>query len=235
MHMHNNRRKNFTLIELLVVIAIIAVLAAMLLPALNRARDKAKTAHCISNLKQVGLGIHQYAGDYEDWVPFGLDAAGSKQFLSLLNPYFGGKEYDGLGTVNFAKVWYCPAVPLKRFVDIPWGTSTNYLPNYRYNGRIGKLSYPTNPIYFARKLTKCAKPTEIAMVIDSPTPANTYFNFFFETSGGSSTQFDHRHTGRMNQLMADGHAESTVTVLIPAAQFYYTYLLTDYYTGNQVW
>ena len=63
------RLGGFTLIELLVVIAIIAILAAMLLPALARAREKVRQAVCKSNLRQMGLAIHMYAADFDGFVP----------------------------------------------------------------------------------------------------------------------------------------------------------------------
>ncbi len=89
------KKKGFTLIELLVVIAIIAILAAMLLPALARAREQARRGVCISNLKQIGLAVHMYAQDYDENFPaydnnggYDVDDCGPGQSLSLLIPKY---------------------------------------------------------------------------------------------------------------------------------------------------
>jgi prepilin-type N-terminal cleavage/methylation domain-containing protein/prepilin-type processing-associated H-X9-DG protein len=67
------RRYGFTLIELLVVIAIIAILAAIMFPVFTRARENARRAACWSNLRQLGIAIHMYAQDNDEWMPIGPD------------------------------------------------------------------------------------------------------------------------------------------------------------------
>jgi prepilin-type N-terminal cleavage/methylation domain-containing protein len=101
----------FTLIELLVVIAIIAILAAVLLPVLASAQERAKRIQCLANLKQIGMGAILYAGDYNDKVPPGNQGLTSPQFVqdAIADIVVTNLDtYMKLSSVSSHSVWTCP-------------------------------------------------------------------------------------------------------------------------------
>lgn len=134
------RLRGFTLIELLVVVAIIAILAALLLPALSAAKEKARRAACLNNLKQLYLTAHLYADDNENWLPPGHRNPGQFDQISWISSDMV-RQWQRYGLTY--KTMICPNV-FNCYGDTP---RTNYLGcelGYNYLGGHGK--YPDFPI-----------------------------------------------------------------------------------------
>ena len=208
----NNKHKSFTLIELLIVIAIIAILAAMLLPALNKARDKGRTISCTNNLKQQGLAGIPYCDSNKDITfPSGMQAGVMQNlywhatlYANMIGstPPKNSLVYDidwsgGPGLLK-VKLFGCPGW----FKD-PVSTAPAVLQHYSVN------------VYFAsdhvtRTLSAISQPSRRAIIFDYPNQRRVGRPLLSYTSAW-------RHAGRGNYLFADGHVNALAYHEVPEA------------------
>lgn len=195
------KKKHFTLIELLVVIAIIAILASMLLPALNQARERAKAISCLSNHKQVGSAILMYCSDYDGSMPWNSRNSGQDNWVSDLISF---------GYMPNAESFLCPSVnhenQLLKYVRAYRFPGIGY--NSYYMGGMGSASISCNT---PAKLSRLKDTSNTYLCMDATSAfANilTYGYSYILPKLTSTYNAAPRHSGSLNILYCDGHAGS---------------------------
>jgi prepilin-type N-terminal cleavage/methylation domain-containing protein/prepilin-type processing-associated H-X9-DG protein len=202
------QRRGFTLIELLVVIAIIAILAAILFPVFARAREKARQANCLNNVKQLALALHMYIGDYDETIPFG----------ELRSPPGPVPNFAGWtsGVWYHTALWPDLLLPYIQNRQIFLCPSTSSWLGYGWNVYIGYVGGDIDrvgPTYQGVKMADVKYPAETVAIIDADRGAASV-TYYYRAWGSLTApaeleagNWPEAHNEGFNVALLDGHAK----------------------------
>ena len=195
-NMRPPHKSAFTLIELLVVIAIIAILAAMLMPALQKARDAAKTATCGNNMGQIGKGLFLYMQDNKDYFPL------AQKFSVSILPYLGLSDKDvklSFSSLAEESKYTCPKMPKTE--------SGNR--SYSYNMNLGW----NDTWHYKCKASAFKKPPKTMLVMETV----NYDSAVIQHSG-VTTKGHWPHNGKMFVFFGDAHLGTLTQYQVPQSK-----------------
>ncbi len=222
----------FTLIELLVVIAIIAVLVAMLLPALSNARHMGKLLACGSNLRGIGLAAAMYAEENKGFIPPGQSPVAATFESILLGRYWPARYIESVD------IFKCPAdtTPPSKVRDPRYYPKRSYACNAWFHGNYGTADPPGT--WPQRRLADIERPSTTMSIVDTWAQDNTCFFPWFVTVW-IPRHFDadgHQNFTRTNELYFDGHVQAVgydEYIILPGAVNFADPLWRKHFYGSR--